>query len=281
MIYEGFALILRDKKRLLWAGAYPRIFPQHHGYAPPTDASVDIALLQDTLSRGRTFIEKNELYPDLVASTKIVKERVPTYYIPPGLFGLVQHPHAKIPVDWVRMKLPSETGVFVFSRRGFRGKIFDDLTFAWYARVRAGEYALPSGGYPISFAHDFFYIRLATFQSVEQQSVYAQTFAQVDTPTIQMGDPDSISEAATNVVMNMLLLMSTHPELIATGLPSGRRSALDQEYWTPTLVGRSLKPTDVEQMIRLISSVPECAQEDMLYAGETMVLQPELQKLPE
>jgi hypothetical protein len=65
-------------------------------------------------------------------------------------------------------------------------------------------------------------------------------------PTNELG-------ALTNVVFNMLLLMKTQPELVATGLPSGQRSPLGQEYWTPTIVGHKLMPEKAEHMLRSIA----------------------------
>jgi hypothetical protein len=272
LIFEGLAIILRDKKPLLWAGAYPRIFLANQSYAPPTDASVDLTLVLDSITRENDFIEEHGLEADVLAANKVLEVGVPTFHIAPRLLTVVQNPHAAIEIDWTKMKLPSEAGVFIFPRRGFRGSLLDELTFVWYARVRAGESVCPPHADPIGFADDIFFIRSSKSQSVQAQTVSARTFAGATTPIIRLSKPTSDVDALTNVVFNMLLLMTAHPELVATGLPAGKRSQLGQEYWTPTIVGHNFEPSKAEKMIGSITSIPECDPADRVYAGEEFTL---------
>ena len=252
-VFAFMTMFFQDMKPCLWTKCCPRIFMADGRFMPATHASVDLGLFQlyGESPDVESYIQMSNQVAEMAAASKVLSEHVPTYFIAPEIFPVLQEPLVSIPIPWNEMNLPHEGACFIFPKPGMKGD-YGPNSYVWYARLN-GITEVPTMHTVLRIPGNAFVVHSLEFASREQPAVSEFVATLDNRPTLRMHDLGN--QAMPILVLNTLLLMQVE-DVIRLGQPIGTQTKLGQEFWTPTVIGQGFTAEQVRRALKGIVSVP-------------------------
>lgn len=245
---------------------YPKIYETNGEYYSPQMAAAQIAfglanLLKDGIPQSATAFRLM-----LPGVSYMAQHKMPTFFIAPELLRAVQLTDIHEEINWVDLKLPFESAMFMLPHGGFAHPTDGDCAFIIYTRHGPGYFGFPgatSGPQQYYSDHVFSILGFTAgkkiWYHVNLNADFGHTtklrnlFMEKDgkprvEPFITPGkdapiDPvdDPFMESLGVVAFGTLLAMLARPELLEKStlirkVPSKKGG--EKEFWTPNIIGK-------------------------------------------
>ena len=192
----------------------------------------------------------------ILAAARLVKLRVPIFFVAPDLLKAVQMTVPPVDLDWVNLNLPFESAAFALPKGSLSHATHGDVGYVWYSQIMMGEPLLVPGavGQEQAAEDNMFFIRASCLESPERPS-FQQFMRGSQTPTLNLKDltgvvvsksqPESLVaddltlvESMTSLIFGLVFAMNVREGLWERGAYTGKKAKNGAEFWTPNIIGR-------------------------------------------
>lgn len=257
-----------------WPTVYKLLYPKVYEfegdyYSPRMPASYMILGLSHMLDVGVTnsYTSYQLMLP---AAGYMAQHMMPTFFIAPDLLKAVQLTDIHEEINWVDLKLPFESAVFILPRNGFSHETSGDCAFILFTRHKSGFFNFPgaegNGQYyndhcfsilgctpatgtwyhanlNASFSHTTKLRNLFKTEDGRPSRVECLSTPSLDMPLDAKDDPFVTSLGV--IVFGTILAMTARPDLLEQSKlirkVSGKKGKSDREFWTPNIIGKNYR----------------------------------------
>lgn len=244
---------------------YPRCYENLGGYHSPKVVAAYLASVLDDFKRkgltDKTLISYKLMAPSL---KYLIDRQVPYMFVAPSLLNAIKQTEIMDEIDWSKMKLPYEHGVFILPKGGLVHPTDGETSMILYSRNYQGVAPLPKGFRSITIPETSFSVvslipdkaiwydtnlTIAKRPTVKPSGIY---FEYSDLPSFkEKSDQDYDLEGVDKpyiqnlgaLTFGLLLALTVRPDLLVLGertkIVLGKKGREPKEFWTPNIVGKN------------------------------------------